>query len=735
MALSRTTLIGNGSTKAFTVPFPYISPTHVTVKLDDDLVPTPGWWTWLSASTIQFNNAPPLNQVILIERRTPIETALVAFQGGAVLTEADLNLAVKQLLYRQQETDDYVRDILERGLVRVTGGTSVGAEEMIDAVVQEILASTALADLNNRSTDISANAQSVAGEIVNRIGAISAEEGARIASVNNLQTQINSLADATAATVWVQATAPVPGVGGVPNPIVAGSRWYDTSNNNRAYIYDAIDGWVDITDPRIGSNANSIAILGADYTTLDGTVTGHTGQITILDSTVTTLSGDLTATSNSLNVLTAQVNHVTTGLPQTRADLVNEQIVRADGDSALSGTLSLLGAKNVGGTAFILDTATAFVGPSESLAQRFTTLQAGIDGKATITQWQEVRNDADGLLAKAGVALNVNGRIIGWSANNNGSSGEFIVQADKFAVVDPANNANVKVPFVVTGGTVYMQNVVIGDALIDTLTVGKLTNGTLGANCLVNGDLTMGTGRIIWTSANNAFVKAAGIGFGTSSQFLEWFGPRPTGGNLALCSEATAISYLKTNGDAYFGGSLSAGALKTAITGTSLAADASVETARYGSNGGSIQVVLSYYVYSETTASYGSQTEWKNAITNWGGTPPSGSGELFYNFSKSIAATASIALDRSVNGGAYSLGVTTLNVTGGTETLGGASIPETNSHQLTFTRTFSGSLTYTDPQTIAQDRQYRSRITARASGIMPYGTARSQRVSIISTEE
>ncbi len=127
-----------------------------------------------------------------------------------------------------------------------------------------------------------------------------------------------------------------------------------------------------------------------------------------------------------------------------------------------------------------------------------------------------------------------------------------------------------------------------GGVLSPTLSV---QNG----NVTIAGDLYMGAGRIV--STNGAFMKVQGTGFGTANQFLEWFGPNMP---ISSCSEANAKSYSKTNGDTYFGGSLSAGKLTNAVQTTMQAYDASVTTGGFGSNGGARVVTVSYSASSSS---------------------------------------------------------------------------------------------------------------------------------------
>jgi len=81
--------------------------------------------------------------------------------------------------------------------------------------------------LTQQANDIAQNAQDLVDEISNRI---SGDDG--------LQQQINALAVDATGSVYIQNTEPVPGVGGVDDPIVDNARWYDsTGGANTPYIW------------------------------------------------------------------------------------------------------------------------------------------------------------------------------------------------------------------------------------------------------------------------------------------------------------------------------------------------------------------------------------------------------------------------------------------------------------------------------------------------------------------
>lgn len=232
---------------------------------------------------------------------------------------------------------------------------------------------------------------------------------------------------------------------------------------------------------------------------------------------------------------------------QARIDAINEERAQTLADVAAEATARQAAVTSL--TASIEQEAIARADADGAIAASLTSLTTQVgEHTATLTQYGE---SIDGLEARQGVRLDVNGRVTGYVQNNDGTQGNFIIVADNFEVVDPDT------------GVAFL------DADEDGL---KLRNG-----------------RVIMD--NGTFLKAIGTGFGTSGQFIEWFGPRPAGGNLALCEEATAISYLKANGDAYFGGALTAGTISNSGR-TTLASATQFTLGTFISNGGALTVVV-----------------------------------------------------------------------------------------------------------------------------------------------
>lgn len=142
-----------------------------------------------------------------------------------------------------------------------------------------------------------------------------------------------------------------------------------------------------------------------------------------------------------------------------------------------------------------------------------------------------------------------------------------------------------------------IQDLAVTSAKIAELIVDKISSGTLDAV------IDVGTGMLKFTIGGNALY--IGRGFGTGSQFIMWFGPSALA--PAAATEAAATFFLKIDGSAYFGGSLTAGTLTNRVTSSSLSTTASTTTGTFGSNGGP-RVVTVGYSYSRFGRRAGDQT-------------------------------------------------------------------------------------------------------------------------------
>ena len=195
------------------------------------------------------------------------------------------------------------------------------------------------------------------------------------------------------------------------------------------------------------------------------------------------------------------------------AAITTEATARVEGDTSLANTIALMGVVNEDGTAFELNTSTVEVGGGQSLASRMNALQSASDtNSASITSLSTtVTNNQTSTAtsisnltattnghtssitslntvtsnygAKSVLATNVNGHVAGTTLLNGGPGlSSFIVQADRIALSSSSGGV-VVVPFVVSGSTVYMDNVV----------ARNIGAGTITANQVVANNLTQTT--------------------------------------------------------------------------------------------------------------------------------------------------------------------------------------------------------------------------------------------------
>lgn len=684
-------------------------------------------------------NTTKVSPTETLSQRLSALSATGSNNAAAIITEQDARIAQDTALasdvtslYARVDTAD-AAVITERN-ARISGDNALTTS--LNALTARVgtAESDIVSEQSARITGDSALATSLQG-LSTRVGdvesAITTEQTARANADSAIASELSLLGAKNAgATAFVIDTAKAQ-IGGGESLATRFSALATADGDNAAAIQSEQTARIS-ADDALTSSVNSL-----------GTRMG-TAEAAIVTEQDARIAGD-TAEANARAALAARVT-------TAESAITSEQTARANGDNALASDLALLGAKNAGGTAWVLDMDKVQVSAGTSLGTRLSGIDTSVgNNAAAIVTEQNARTSADsalasdistlttsvngntasistlqssvnGLSAKYGVSLDVNGYVTGFVQNNNGTSGDFTIIADKFAIVTPGSTPTV--PFEVSGGIVRIKEAAIGN-----LSVSKLSAGTLGAAITQNADWTVGTGKIIWD--NGTYMKVSGVGFGTTSQFIEWFGPKM---DISLCSEANAIQFLKTDGSAYFGGSLSAGTLKNAAQTTDTGAAASVTVGPFGTNGNPIQVVASYDVTSSSTSNYAATTtgvsQWDSAVANWGGTNNNGTA----SGTKSISCNVVIRVDRIVNG-VTTTGWATLTITSGTEQISGIRPEPVDSATgyLTYTRRVNGTITTTDNAGGTQNRTFTATITDRTSAIL--ATPSSQKVGIVATEQ
>lgn len=249
-----------------------------------------------------------------------------------------------------------------------------------------------------------------------------------------------------------------------------------------------------------------------------------------------------------------------------------------------------------------------------------------------------------------------------------------------------------------------------------------------GSFNLINTDLRMGTGRVVFN--NGTFMEVQGVAFGAAKDLIQWYGPTMA---IDQCSRANAVMYKSTDGDAYFGGSLTAGTLRNSAASSSLVANAVAEVPLFGSNGRPVRYVASWSYRREWTRTYSPDSDGKRAFDqDVAAFTASGDGFTYYGTKAVEQQRSTVTLSRSFDGAAFTQidqrAFTTeqLTFSGLAPTPGDA--PGTG----VFTSTIGGGFTVLDPVQSTANRMLRLTL---ARGFTNAVDGTTQRLTIVATEE
>lgn len=122
------------------------------------------------------------------------------------------------------------------------------------------------------------------------------------------------------------------------------------------------------------------------------------------------------------------------------AEARQEMTARIISDVAAEATQRIaLGVRVSSAEAGIASEQTARADGDAALAQDIQTVATDVDGlSSSVTTLSQ---SVDGVEAKHGVRLDVNGHITGFVQNNDGEQGDFIILADRFAILSPSGGA------------------------------------------------------------------------------------------------------------------------------------------------------------------------------------------------------------------------------------------------------------------------------------------------------
>ena len=245
----------------------------------------------------------------------------------------------------------------------------------------------------------------------------------------------------------------------------------------------------------------------------------------------------------------------------------------------------------------------------------------------------------------------------------------------------------------VTANKIAAGSVTAAKLAVSTLDAISANVGTLTAGVIRNAAdsfrVDVSNGRVIMSTGS--YMKVEGAPFGSSNQFLVWYGPYQS--NLANCTETNATYYLKTNGSGYFGGALLAGVLKNSVQGTNLTSANEAILGPISTNGGNITLTLAF----DFTGSLDF--------------PGTTQGLTDYNATTKQNPTFTVVLSRKIGAGSYS-DVATFNFTGSHTAY--APVPA-DIEPGYYIQNAAGSGTYTDTSGGTTEKTFKLRFTSWAN--------------------
>ncbi|MGY2364472.1 phage tail protein, partial [Pseudomonas azotoformans] len=261
--------------------------------------------------------------------------------------------------------------------------------------------------------------------------------------------------------------------------VVVGKRIYqatqlvpvDTSPPNAAY-------WVDVGQVLVTANglARQVEINTTSITELDGVVTAQASSLQALQSAYRddTGEGDLADALQGYSASASFAQEVKTRATQNAA-MVQRQTELTAEVGEVSGSVTELESVVVTdreATAQAIQQIGVEIGETSAAVQTVSQAQADTNGKLS-TMWSvKMQLNQNGQYVYAGVGLgieNVDGVL----------QSQFLISADRFAIVNTIAGGAVSVPFAVQGAQVFMNSAFIQDASIG---VAKLTQSIQSAN-------------------------------------------------------------------------------------------------------------------------------------------------------------------------------------------------------------------------------------------------------------
>lgn len=160
-----------------------------------------------------------------------------------------------------------------------------------------------------------------------------------------------------------------------------------------------------------------------------------------------------------------------------------------EGMSQYASWFTLLGAQNVGGTAWILNASSVIVDDGSTATSLVSLVSTWNGMTASIDELAEV---IDGQVGRYALNIDVGGYLIGWEAVNGGTpeTGSIIFKTSNFFIADPDNGiggAGVS-PFSVVGGLVYANELWVRRIIANSIVTDMLVDNSISERMVARDD-------------------------------------------------------------------------------------------------------------------------------------------------------------------------------------------------------------------------------------------------------
>lgn len=299
--------------------------------------------------------------------------------------------------------------------------------------------------------------------------------------------------------------------------VVVGKRIYqatglvpvNTSPPNAAY-------WVDVGQVLVTANglARQVEINTTSITELDGVVTAAASSLQSLQSAYRddTGEGDLADALQGYNASASFAQEVKTRASQNAA-MVQRQTELTASVGDVAGSVSELESVVVTdrqATAQAIQQIGVELGDTSAAVQTVSQALADTDGKFSTMYSVKMQVNAAGQLVAAGFGLGIE------QDEEGALQSQFLVSADRFAIVSTLAGGQVFTPFTVENGQVFMRSAFIQDGSISMLKIGQ---------ALQSDNYVAGVQGWRLDKAGN----------------LEFNGPAPGGGRLTMTNRAIKV--------------------------------------------------------------------------------------------------------------------------------------------------------------------------------------------------